>query len=653
MRFVIAIAAFVLAAIMIGAGIAQRTIWAPAADVTASAQVTSDAPYIVISGATLNSNAGQQTLAVSGSASPFVAYGRTADVKAWIGDEPYTRLTYDTATQSLKSTLHKPGDDDGTGATSTPAPSSTPSSTPTAAADAAATAEKTAEGASADAGLAAEAASISPTAPNPEGSDLWLEEFTGKKAQTTTMNVPDGVSVIIASDGAHAAPSDVSLTWPMDTRTPWAGPLIVLGGLLAIGGIVFYILAIRHMRRGRGPRRGGSNGRGPRLSRAERRELAGTAAGTGPAEVRGRRALGRSLVAVPVVLVGALSLSACSSDYWPSFGESATPTPTATPIATQLPGEGKDRPAPAVTEPQLRNIVARIAATAKSADDERNADLAATRFTGAALTEREVNYKIRSKVAKYRYPTTIPIGAKLYPILPQATDSWPRIVNVIAQGGTAKAASYVDMTLVQDSPRDDYKVAYLVTMLGGAKIPDLAPASIGTTVVPPDSKLLSVQPSKVADRYADVLKLGSKSADYALFDEQNDNLATGTDGAGAEAEAKAQADIKTGDQLLSLEFQDSAGADVPIALATNDAGALVSTSVTQKQIYKLTNPAAGFKPLPPDSAANAFLDVTKLTTGTETDYSYQLLFYVPPVESGEQIRLLGWAQAVTDVKGLK
>jgi hypothetical protein len=96
-----------------------------------------------------------------------------------------------------------------------------------------------------------------------------------------------------------------------------------------------------------------------------------------------------------------------------------------------------------------------------------------------------------------------------------------------------------------------------------------------------------------------------------------------------------------------------AGPDAPIALATNNAGALVSTSVTQKQIYKLTDPNAGFKPLPPDSAANAFLDVTKVTTGTETDYSYQLLFYVPPVESGDQIRLLGWSQAVTDVKSVK
>ncbi|MCL2515996.1 MAG: hypothetical protein FWD85_08310 [Microbacteriaceae bacterium] len=660
MRFVIAIAAFVLAAVTIGVGVAQRTIWAPAADVTASAQVSSDAPYIVLSGSTLNAIDGQQTLDVSGSADPFVAYGRTADVMAWVGDEPYTRLTYDAATKSLKAGLHQGGASSGDGA-STPTSTATPGATATATPGATSTpaATQAAAQTSGTTATANEVASISPTAPNPAGSDLWLEQFTGKKAETTTMNVPDGVSVIIASDGAHAAPSDISLTWPMDTRTPWAGPLIVLGSLLAVAGIVFYILAIRHMRRGRGPRRGGSNGRGPRLSRAERRELA--AASAGGADVRGRRALGRGMIAVPVVLAGALTLAGCSSDYWPQIGaSSASPTPTATPLTTQLPGQGADHPAPAVTEPQLRNIVERIAETAKTADSTRNAALAATRFTGAALTERQLNYRIRASKPGYALPTAVPVDQKLYPILPQATDTWPRVVNVVVQDAAAKIPTYYDLTLTQQSPRENYKVAYLVSMTGG-QIPDLAPASIGTTLVPPDSKLLAVQPSQLATEYASVLKLGAKSPYYSKFAEdvkkKDDTLAngsdgTGTDGAGAAAEAQQRADIKAKNELLDLTYLDSAGSTAPIALATNDAGALVSTTVLQKQVYKLLNSAAKFNPLPPSSPTSAFIDVTKAANGVESDYSYQLLFYVPPVESNEQIRLLGWSQAMVGAKQL-
>ncbi|AYG02116.1 hypothetical protein [Gryllotalpicola protaetiae] len=637
MRFVIAIAAFLAAAIMIGVGIAQRTIWAPAASATATAEVRQGAPYIVISGSTLNAREGQQTLKVAGSSAPFVAYGRTADVLAWVGKEPYTRISYNAQTESLTSTLVRDGKS-GTGGTSdaTPSPTATPTAggTPTAGASEKASARTP--------------ASLDPKAPNPDGSDLWLDQFTGVKAATTTMNVPDGVSVIIASDGAHAAPDSVSLTWPMDTRTPWAGPLISLGGLVAAAGVVFYILALRHLRRGRGPRRGGSNGRPPRLPRPPRarrvREV-----GPAPVETHGRRSLGRGLIAVPVVLAGALTLAGCSSDYWPAVGQSETPVATTTPLATQLPGQGKDHPAPAVTEPQLRNIVARIATTAKTADASMDATLAATRFTGAALTERQVNYQIRHAKPGYAAPAAIPQNPKLSIVLPQATATWPRVVNVIVEDTTNKSAAPLDLTLTQATPRDNYKVAYSVTMLGGAKIPDLAPANIGATSVPPDSKLLSVPPSKLAQDYASILALGKNSDSDKLFDLAHDSLAKQV---GAEFKAQTIQQMIDKKSAATLTYADQAGTNAPIALATNNAGALVVANVLETQTIKPTDPAAEITLSEPDGPTAALTGLTKTSKGLETDYGYQLLFYVPPAESKEQIRLLGFAQAVIGAKEL-
>lgn len=624
MRFVIAIAAFLVAAVMIGAGIAQRTIWAPASSITATANVHTDAPYIVLSGSTLNANEGQQTLAVSG-ASSFVAYGRSADVTAWIGDEPYSKVSYDRATRSLKTTLMN-GDAGNTDSSSTATP--TPSATPSAAATPSATA------ATEKASVLPE--SLDPQAPNPAGSDLWLEQFTGAKAAKTTMNVPVGVSVIIATDGAHAAPGRVTLTWPMDTRTPWAGPLIVLGGALAIAGIVFYVLAIRYIRRGRGPRRGGGRGRRMRLDTEF--EAPG-----------GRRVLGRSMIAVPLVLAGTLTLAGCSSDYWPAVGGSAPPSPSSTPLTTQLPGQGKDNPAPAVTEPQLSNIVARIAATAKTSDATRDAKLAATRFTGAALTERQVNYRIRTAKPKYAAPAAIPVNAKLYPVLPQATDSWPRVVNVIVSDTTNKKAAPLDLTLSQESPRDNYKVAYAVTMLGGAKIPDLAPANIGASIVPPDSKLLSVRPSQLAQDYAYVLALGTKAPTVKQFDESDDSLSKQV---GAAYKAQMINENRLKKAAATLTYADAPGTQPPVALATNDAGALVATTVTEKQLFKTTDPAAEVTVGDPNGPTAALTGKTKTNKGLETDYSYQLLFYVPPAESKEQIRLLGFTQAVIGAREL-
>src|SRR5690606_6780412 len=113
-----------------------------------------------------------------------------------------------------------------------------------------------------------------------------------------------GNSVLIAKDGVKDAPTNILVSWPLDTRTPWAGPLISLGGLLLAIGIVLYILGIRHQRRGRGPRR---KGPGPLpetqpITMPERAEIE-----QGTVENRAaRRAPRRLAIAVPALAVTAL-----------------------------------------------------------------------------------------------------------------------------------------------------------------------------------------------------------------------------------------------------------------------------------------------------------------------------------------------------------
>jgi hypothetical protein len=101
-RFIFAIIAFVLAALMIGYGIAQRTILAEPDAVTASGTINSVAALTVIDGATLNAFEGSQTVLVMGSGRVFAAYGRTSDVIAWIGDTTYTVVGLDAETNVSK-----------------------------------------------------------------------------------------------------------------------------------------------------------------------------------------------------------------------------------------------------------------------------------------------------------------------------------------------------------------------------------------------------------------------------------------------------------------------------------------------------------------------------------------------------------------------
>ena len=62
MRFVWAVAAFVLAAVMIGAGIAQRTVFQGPTAQTTEISVEDEAPYTLIEGAVLNILPGTQTI---------------------------------------------------------------------------------------------------------------------------------------------------------------------------------------------------------------------------------------------------------------------------------------------------------------------------------------------------------------------------------------------------------------------------------------------------------------------------------------------------------------------------------------------------------------------------------------------------------------
>ena len=187
MRFVWAVIAFVLAAALIGAGIAQRTVFLGPDEATMSVEVSEPQPYTLIDGDVFRANAGLQTLNVSGTDTIVLAYGRTADMEAWLADAPYTHVALDKSGDAV--------------AESVPA------------------AEPTYEGAF--------------PGRSPVGADLWLDEYSSTTGSLSKkLQLPEGVSVLLASDGVAAAPADISIVWPISNATPWAGPLIVLGGIL-------------------------------------------------------------------------------------------------------------------------------------------------------------------------------------------------------------------------------------------------------------------------------------------------------------------------------------------------------------------------------------------------------------------------------------
>lgn len=612
MRFLLAIVSFIVAAALIGFGIAQRTVFAPPDALTTEVTTEGDAAFTLLSGETLTSNPGNQDVRISGEGTVFAAYGRTTDVVAWLGDEPYNAVAFDEETRELTSSVVEPDEseeDSGTGS------------------------EPSDEGAGAggtEEGETAEAEEPAAAAPNPAGSDLWLQEYTGEGEAAFTVRLPSDVSLLIASDGAAPAPAEVAVTWPLDQRTPLAGPLIVGGLFFLLLGIGFYLWAISHLRRSRRPRR-----KTPKMPKVPRQRGYGNRRRSIPFVRSG--AGRRSFVAAPV-LVGSLLLSGCTADFWPDLSQGM---PAASPSAS-ADADGTDAeeelPPPAVTQQQLERIVAEISETVTQADNERNVDLLRTRMDGPALQLRETNYTVRgADEAAIPAPQAIP-AEPVALTLPQQTDTWPRTVFTVLQDENAPEAAAIALMLIQDGPRDPYKVEYQITLEPSASLPPVAPATIGAARLTVDNRLLLTPPNEIGPAYADVLLNGGNSQFNALFTTEGDTLRTQV---GAEAKQQRR------DQLpdtAEIEFQAAVADTPPIALATNDAGALVAVTVYETEIVRPVEEGASVNA---EGAVAALVNIDGSTRGITATYGEQLLFYVPSsVETEGQIQLLGYSQGL-------
>lgn len=635
MRFVWAVVAFVLAAVLIGAGIAQRTIFIGPSSEKAAVEIQEPAPFVLMDGEVLRSNPGTQTLLIRGDGDIFAAYGRTADLEAWLADSDYNHVSVAKDGSFDVEHVDAPAAEDG---------------------------ESTDE----------------PTARNPLGSDLWLDSFSEQDALIAdNMQLPDGMSVLVAYDGTQAAPDDIVVSWPLDNTTPWAGPLMAAGGAVLLVGLILYFLGIRHQRRGRGPRR---KGPGPlpvtepidiaALPPAEREALAASpGAASRPAAVDSsevedaeivdeqknpdaknslrsaatpRRRL--RLIALPAIGLTALLASGCSADSWPQFdGASATPSPTPTVIAPD------NQKPPAVTDAQATRILQEISSTLVDADTDLDLDLAKTRLDGAALTARTTEYALRTELPDTTPPAAIPTD-KVEVVLPEATDRWPRTVLLLSKSTSDDTVPPVILTMTQQDPWSNYKVSNIAEMSADVALPEVAASWLGTSLVPDDSAFLSVAPADLGAAFADVVDAGEKSESYGLFDDLSLTLATSIRDSRQEVVQKLV--DNDADKTSKATFDMAPTDDPPVAMTTLGSGAIVSVVLTDTEKVVPTVDDAVIR-FGDNAQAKALTGVSEAAKGIETTYSFQLFFAVPAQGSTEQIRLLAVHQDLVSAKVIK
>lgn len=643
MRFVWAVAAFVLATVLIGAGIAQRTIFLGPSSDKVSVKVEEPAPFVLLDGDVLREHPGAQSLLVHGDGDIFAAYGRTADMEAWLADSDYNHVSVgkggklDVELVQATAGDAETGSDDG-GAT--PAPSETP---------AAGGDDQTAEGR------------------NPVGSDLWLDSFSEKNTLVAdNMQLPDGVSMLIAYDGTKDAPTDISVSWPLDNSTPLTGPLVTSGVVVLLIGLVLYILGIRHQRRGRGPRRKGPGplpvtepidlAELPAADRAAIEETSDSAPDAPQApdaddaehkksEMRAARpARRRWALALPALAVTAVLATGCTADSWPQFGASSpTPTPTPTVIAPE------NQKPPAVTEAQAKRIIEQISATLAEADTSMDIELAKTRLDGAALAARTTDYALRTAIPESPVPAAIPTD-DVEVVLPEATDRWPRTVLLLTKSTGDDTVPPVILTMTQQDPWSNYKITDIAEMLADTKLPEVVAPWLGTSLVPADSAFLSMAPAKVAEAFADVVDANEQSASYGSFDDVALAYAKSIrDSRQAIVQNLADNNAATTSQTsFDIVPSDSA----PVSMTTLDSGAIVAVTLIESETVTPTSSEAVIR-FENNPEAKALTGVTESAKGITTKYEFQLFFAVPAQGSTEQVHMLAARQNLLSVEVIK
>ena len=554
MRLKTAAALVLLGLLTLLAGIGQRTIWAPSETFTASVPAdAAAAPLTVIDQKLRTLHDGTVKITVQGDGNFMLATGRPDDVSAWVGQTAHNTITG--VTEDEKSLVVEHADGEG-------------------------------------------------TAPNPAGSDLWVsnENASGELEYTWTPPADGDWSLLLASDGTKAAPASVSMTFPNDTSTPWAVPLMVLGSLLIVGGIVLGLLSAR-----RKDGEGGDSGYA-RRARARNAETQGQA----PSSSSSSKATMVAAGVVAALLAGSATAAQAASP-------SPLPSGSASSPAKQAAGS------PVLLDAQFRRILEQVSSATDAGDAAKDAAKLADRVGGPELEVRTQNYKIRSQVGTYE-PRMPVRSTKLLTTVVTSDRDWPRSVLAVTQGEGNVVPQI--LTLVQQSPRENYKLMETTPLQPGTTFPNISRGGTETLSAADKTGLLysgEEAMSGLADRLT--------SADSPF----KDKLVEGQSSPYIADTLSYQAEVAKAGENGNFSFTHKVVPESTVVFRTSDGGALVLGRINFG--FEGTPKAAGDKLSIGDDAA-ALAGGKETTTGMVLSFAESMAVYVPPAGSTDPMKLV-------------
>jgi len=461
---------------------------------------------------------------------------------------------------------------------------------------------------------------------DPAGSDMWRSQLTVKTKLLNVVSMFDDTGVLLASNGFSRAPDQISVIWDAKPPVDWPTVLIYSGlGLLA-AAILMNFLAFRHVRKLRGPRRRiPKSPSGPRYRRKIRPEV----------PVRGRRAVGKSnrrrFMAAPVGIISLSLLAGCSA-----------PTPTAEELTPKYESVNV-----VVSDSQLQRIVSAVASTVKEADNTRNEKSLVTRVAGPALQIRKVQYLLQSKSNKIpKLPAIIanPITVALPMELPDPALGWqPRTIMVVSKAESDTSAPQM-LVLQQETPRDNYKLWYLIDLLPAAKFPKVAAQATGALAVEADTSYLVTPLKSLPFKYGNTLNRGLEGKYAPEFDLTSDEFYASL----SESQIQQKADVEK--VSATIQFQHALGNPNILGMLTVESGGLVAIAMDDTSIIRPKVRGAAVSVTQLDQ--KLLLNAPGSASGLKIVYSNMLLFYVPVAGAAEKIRLIGASQGLLSVRSI-
>jgi hypothetical protein len=551
LRLKTAVALVLLGLLTLLAGLGQRTIWAPSETFTASAPADAGAaPLTVIDQNLRTLHGGTVKINIEGDGNFLLASGRPDDVDAWVGKTAHNTVTG--VSEDGKS-------------------------------------------------LQVEHADGEPTAPNPAGSDLWVstENASGELEYSWTPPADGDWTLLLASDGTQPAPASVSMTFPNDTSTPWAIPLMVLGSLLILGGIALALLSLRK-RNGEGD----DNGKG-----------------SGSAQRARARTEARSSSRVTMAAAGVVAAAVVAGTGVAASATSPAPGPSPDSSAAAQDQSGS----PVLLDAQFRRILEQVSSAADAGDAAKDAKKLAGRVGGTELEVRTQNYKIRSRVGSYE--ARMPVrSTKLLTTVVTSNRDWPRSVLAVTQGDGNVVPQL--LTLVQSSPRENYKLVETNPLQPGTTFPTINRDGTETLAATDKTGLLysgEEAMSGLADRLT--------SADSPF----KDKLVEGKSSPYIADTLSYQAEVVKAGENGNFSFTHKVVPESTIVFRTADGGALVLGRINFG--FEGTPKAAGDKLSIGDDAA-ALAGGKETTTGMVLSFAESMAVYVPPAGSTDPMKLV-------------